>query len=109
MSQTDPFAAPEGKAKAGVWQPIDEDAENVEEGAKPEDTPDGADSAPESTEEASSPTGEPFETDAPEPENYEDLTVEQLKAVLEGRGLGKSGTKAELIARLTEDDANPEE
>lgn len=45
----------------------------------------------------------------PEPEvvvteKLEDLTVEQLAALLEQRGLPKSGNKAELIARLAEAD-----
>ena len=35
---------------------------------------------------------------------YEDWTKDELAAELESRGLAKSGTKAELIARLQEDD-----
>jgi ribosomal protein L22 len=43
---------------------------------------------------------------------WESLKVDELKAELEARGLTKSGTKAELVARLEEDDAEgaaPEE
>jgi len=41
----------------------------------------------------------------PPPEGgWESLKVDDLKAELESRGLAKSGTKAELIARLTDDD-----
>lgn len=36
---------------------------------------------------------------------YEGMTNEQLSDELEKRGLAKSGTKKELIARLEEDDA----
>ena len=36
--------------------------------------------------------------------DYEDWTKDELAAELESRGLAKSGTKAELIERLTEDD-----
>ena len=36
-----------------------------------------------------------------------ELTVDELKAELEARGLPKSGKKDELIARLDEDDATP--
>lgn len=40
-----------------------------------------------------------------EESDYESYTVDELQAELESRGLPKSGTKAELIARLEEDDA----
>lgn len=36
---------------------------------------------------------------------YEDWTVAELQAELEGRELSKSGNKAELVSRLHEDDA----
>jgi ribosomal protein L22 len=38
---------------------------------------------------------------------WESLKVDELKAELEARELPKSGTKAELVARLEEDDAAP--
>jgi ribosomal protein L22 len=38
---------------------------------------------------------------------WESLKVDDLKAELEARGLPKSGTKAELVARLEADDAPP--
>ena len=38
---------------------------------------------------------------------WESLKVDELKAELEARGLPKSGNKAELVARLEEDDAAP--
>jgi large subunit ribosomal protein L22 len=45
----------------------------------------------------------------PAPEGgWESLKVDELKEELEARGLPKSGTKAELVARLEEDDAAPE-
>ena len=43
----------------------------------------------------------------PPDEGWESLKVTDLKAELEARGLPKSGTKAELVARLEEDDAAP--
>src|SRR4051812_14004809 len=43
---------------------------------------------------------------SPPPEGgWESLKVDELKAELEARGLPKSGTKAELIERLLDDDA----
>ncbi|MBO3751538.1 SAP domain-containing protein [Streptosporangiaceae bacterium NEAU-GS5] len=44
---------------------------------------------------------EPEEAEEPD---YASMTVEQLRAELDGRGLTKSGTKAELVARLEADD-----
>ena len=41
-------------------------------------------------------------------EEYEELTVAQLKDILRERGLPVSGKKAELIDRLAEDDGAPE-
>lgn len=40
---------------------------------------------------------------------YEDMPVAALSSLAEVRGLPKSGTKAELVERLTESDANTEE
>lgn len=47
---------------------------------------------------------EPDEDDEEELD-YEDLKVDDLKVELLERGLSASGTKAELVARLEEDDA----
>jgi SAP domain len=41
-------------------------------------------------------------------DEYSDMTVEELKAECESRGLAVSGTKAELQARLRADDAGEE-
>jgi ribosomal protein L22 len=49
----------------------------------------------------------PPDRNAPPEEGWESLKVTDLKAELEVRGLPKSGTKAELVARLEEDDAAP--
>lgn len=49
-----------------------------------------------------------YEDDLSEDEGYEAMTVEELKEELEDRGLPKSGNKAELVARLEEDDASEE-
>jgi ribosomal protein L22 len=48
----------------------------------------------------------PERNEAPEG-GWESLKVDELKQELEARGLPKSGTKAELVARLEEDDAAP--
>jgi len=40
---------------------------------------------------------------------YEDLTNAQLAELLEARDLPKSGTKAEMVARLIEDDESAED
>lgn len=44
------------------------------------------------------------ETEAPEPVDYHDFNVTDLRAELAERGLPVSGTKDELVARLEEDD-----
>lgn len=49
---------------------------------------------------------QPVEVDEPD---YESMTVEELKALLRARGLPVTGTKAELITRLTEADTPSEE
>lgn len=41
--------------------------------------------------------------------DYQDLTAEELKDKLRSRDLPVSGNKDELVARLEEDDASPEE
>lgn len=45
---------------------------------------------------------------APDPTEYDDMTVQQLKDELERRDLPVSGNKSELIARLVEDDDDTE-
>lgn len=54
---------------------------------------------------------EPDAGDEPavEGDGYEDMTVAELQALLEARGLPKSGNKDDLIARLEEDDEDDEE
>ena len=53
--------------------------------------------------------GNPFpeeeEPEEEEPVDYESMTVPELRALLAERGLIVSGIKAELLARLEEDDA----
>ncbi len=49
---------------------------------------------------------QPVEVDEP---NYESMTVDELKALLRARGLPVTGTKAELITRLTEADTPSKE
>lgn len=46
------------------------------------------------------------ETTTEEEGGYETWSNDELSAECESRGLAKSGTKAELVARLEEDDAN---
>ena len=55
------------------------------------------------------PTEEVEEEVVEETPDYESMTVKQLRAILEERGLTVRGTKAELIARLDADDAGPSE
>jgi SAP domain-containing ribonucleoprotein len=46
----------------------------------------------------------PDQVSGPPEGGWESLKVDELKAELEARGLPKSGTKAELIARLEDDE-----
>lgn len=41
-------------------------------------------------------------------QDYEELTVEELKGILRDRDLAVSGTKDELVERLNDDDAEEE-
>lgn len=60
--------------------------------------------------EAAKSDGNPFPEQTKENEtDYESMTVDELKALLRARGLSVTGTKAELIARLTEADTPSEE
>jgi hypothetical protein len=49
------------------------------------------------------------EDDEEEEISYEEASVEDLKAELKERGLSASGSKADLVARLEEDDAKDDE
>ena len=51
----------------------------------------------------------PEELQVEETPDYNSMTVAQLRTLLEERGLAVSGVKAELIARLEDDDASPPE
>jgi hypothetical protein len=51
---------------------------------------------------------DPFEGQDP-PEDYKDWTGDQLSWELGNRGLPKTGKKADLVARLEEDDENEDE
>ena len=46
----------------------------------------------------------PEEVEEPEPVDYSSMTVAQLKEILQERDLTIGGNKAELVARLEEDD-----
>jgi len=61
--------------------------------------------------EAAKTDGNPFpeEQQTQDETDYESMTVDELKALLRARGLSVTGTKAELIARLTEADTPSEE
>jgi ribosomal protein L22 len=48
----------------------------------------------------------PDQVNPPPEGGWESLKVDELKAELEARGLPKSGTKAELVERLLDDDAS---
>ena len=59
--------------------------------------------------EAAAADGNPFPEEEPveeEPVDYDSMTVAMLRDLLNERGLPVSGVKAELIARLEEDDAS---
>jgi len=59
--------------------------------------------------EAAKTDGNPFPEELNQENPYESMTVEELKALLRARGLPVTGTKAELITRLTEADTPSEE
>jgi len=59
--------------------------------------------------EAAKTDGNPFPEELSKENPYESMTVEELKALLRARGLPVTGTKAELITRLTEADTPSEE
>lgn len=58
----------------------------------------------ETTEELATGDATEESTEAPEPVDYHDFNVTDLRAELAERGLPVSGTKDELVARLEEDD-----
>ena len=68
-------------APSELWAPSDQAAKDIHQGLV----------------DAAAPPAE----EAPAPVDFEAMTVAELSAIAETRGLPKSGTKAELVERLT--------
>ena len=82
-------------------------AEPVEEVFNPEAAKSDGNPFPEEQQTEEQPVETPLEEEGPT--DYESMTVEELKALLRARGLPVTGTKAELITRLTEADTPSEQ
>ena len=81
--------------------------EEVEEVFNPEAAKTDGNPFPEELQEEAVEETTPLEEEGPT--DYESMTVEELKALLRARGLPVTGTKAELITRLTEADTPSDE
>ena len=81
--------------------------EEVEEVFNPEAAKTDGNPFPEELQEEAVEETTPLEEEGPT--DYESMTVEELKALLRARSLPVTGTKAELITRLTEADTPSEQ
>jgi hypothetical protein len=104
-SDDDAGTTPAGAPGVDVTNRVDDDPDQTEDSEDGDESATGDDASDESEDDAETDADDEEADDVP---SYDEWDYAALKEEAGNRGLTKSGSKEQLIARLTEDDQNAE-